>query len=204
MSNTNENIDLGFRDLLFNSGVACMLLFIIFSIRTGKDSIQIENVTDLSAKNFKFQDQYSLIVDETVETGNYKSLLAVEVEGVSQDQFAAFANSNFVRWSVPDNPDHFYTYSREYQLLTFYLVTGKLSSGSISLKFNRNDVFDHPYEVTAKIIDGKSAIELGSEGGLFQRTWDESITLREKEIIFRPASLEAGTLDPEFELFDMK
>ena len=45
MSVSDGHIDLGFRDLLFNSGVACMLLFIIFSVRIGKEAVLGANVT---------------------------------------------------------------------------------------------------------------------------------------------------------------
>lgn len=185
----NNNTDLGFRDLLFNSGVACMLLFIIFSVRIGKENIQVESVTQRNNLNYQFQDQYSMIVSEVIKEGNYKSLLAVEVQGVSPDEFSSIKSSRIIEWSDSDNPNHFIFYHEKSQRLTFYLVVGKLPFSSISLKILPNNILNHPFIVSAKLIDGKGILEKEGSETILEYTWSEKITLREKEFIFRPAQL---------------
>ncbi len=206
MAVNDENIDLGFRDLLFNSGVACMLLFIIFSIRMGKDIIEVDNQNPISNKNFKFTDARSLIVTDIIKSGKYKSIISVELEGVTKDQYTIALDRKIGNWSIADNREQYIAYNPQKNTLTYYMILGAVPTSTISLKIDAQNQLTGSYMVTAKIIDGKSVMESDGENGLMMRSWNPVSFGEEREILFRPGAIGYGQKLDElaFLLFDLR
>ena len=206
MSVNNDNISLGFRDLLFNSGVACMLLFIIFSVRMGKDVIQVENVNQISNKNHKFIDAMSLIVTESVKEGKYKSLIAVEVKGITIDDYQKVVSEKLITWSIDDNEEQYISYDESNSLLTCYMIVSAIPKSNILLTVSGAGKLKSSYRVLAKIIDGKTNMENGNNDGYIIREWTPVSFNEKREIIFRPAAIKSGQTPDElqYQLFDLR
>ena len=205
MAAAESHIELGFRDLLFNSGVACMLLFIIFSVRVGKESFAIENSTQNQKQIFPFSSKYSLVINEAVEEDNYKSILAVEIQDIGEDQFFGLKNvSDRAVWSHKDAPDQFASYDQLTRSGTFYIIIGALGSDEISLSFESGNYIGGKFIVTAKIIDGKSTLaKTRNRRPSFQRSF-QYVSIPGKEFIFRPTEIDPNDPTSFLDLFDIR
>lgn len=166
MSKEQVSFDIGLQDMLFSGAASFILLFFIFSIKIGGESVTAsENIQD---KGGKMSGRVSL-VDSYNKDGNMKSIRLVEISGLSPAVMAlATSNANFARWDLSD----YSTYEKKSlsnQLystqgkLTYVLVTDTLKSLNLDFEINAGLLnglrqSDKRAKIRASVIEGEQIL----------------------------------------------
>lgn len=137
MSGTENNEDIGYHDLLFNSAVACILLFIIFSVKVGAHS----TVAAIGSRSGAMSSSYSVVPSEKV--GEMITLRMVKITGLSETTLSLLksqfqAGTDIGQWGgydaqpVPDSPIPTEQMYIEGNSIIFSLALGTLSEPNIT------------------------------------------------------------------------
>ncbi|QHI36414.1 hypothetical protein IMCC3317_17770 [Kordia antarctica] len=106
----NESAKIGFQDLLFNSAVACILLFIIFSLKVGGKSLANSDVDEIGINSSAGNDINLPIPSEKIK-GKMTSIKIVEIAELSTKELNNYKekfrknNQGFEWTNIDDKKD---------------------------------------------------------------------------------------------------
>ncbi|MDN5215025.1 hypothetical protein QQ020_23290 [Fulvivirgaceae bacterium BMA12] len=158
------NFEVGLQDLLFSGASSFILLFFIFSIKIGGESLK-KNVNEKD-RNSNFIGRASL-VDEYFKEGSMKSVRVVEISGLSNEVFERLkSNPGIGGWDLSDyspeerikisNQVFAYNGKISYLLITDTLKSGRLDFYFKSAELGRIKESDKEVKFRAKIVEGES------------------------------------------------
>lgn len=166
---SDNKLDTGFQDLLFNGAIACILLFIIIGIRQQGRSV----VAQQAENNFgEFTDKYSLPIPvEDVDSGQMQTVRIVELSGFSKKKFVEIEDKitsgllDIAHWDIiSSNSDtvmniqrQIYTYNNR---LVFALITREVEQPTIRFNMIENNLlYGVHFDVIARMIEGKGLVQ---------------------------------------------
>jgi hypothetical protein len=162
---SSKNQDIGLQDLLFNSAVACILLFIIFSIKIGGDSIlQLYNNAN---KGGKFTGTVSLPVPNAKVKGKMQTIRMVELGDLGQDILNKFKDDMTIgSWNVKDAFGDDYDAERQVYFpkgenkVVYMLVTDTAPDSEITFSIKSSKIPSSTrLTIRARMIEGASMMQ---------------------------------------------
>lgn len=169
MVQSDNNEDIGYHDLLFNSAVACILLFIIFSVKVG-GSAAASSVGNASGT---MSNAYSIVPSEM--TGEMITLRMVSISGLSNTTIEEMKekllnDGSLVFWEAQMEPfeDSSIPTKQVYfkdGTAIFSIALAKLNSPNVQFTLNPGviSLSNGPVKVKGMVIEGASSLELGRE-----------------------------------------
>lgn len=165
MGKNGSNEDIGYHDLLFNSAVACILLFIIFSVKVGANAV----TSSIGSSDGALSSSYSIIPSELL--GEMISVRMVKISGISdstqtivknwfldnRDSSAwQFKSENVVNSNIPLQQVYF-----EADAIVFILILSKLSDPQVNFKLDPMIIpqSEGAINVQGIILEGASSLD---------------------------------------------
>ncbi|WP_339607174.1 hypothetical protein [uncultured Roseivirga sp.] len=169
MVQSDNNEDIGYHDLLFNSAVACILLFIIFSVKVGGSAA----ASSVGSASGTMSSAYSIIPSE--KTGEMITLRMVSISGLSNATIKEMKemllnDDRLTSWEVSAEPFADSSIPREQVYFNngtaiFSVALAKLNSPNVQFTLNPEviSLSNGPVKVKGLVIEGASSLELGRE-----------------------------------------
>ena len=172
---SKENEDIGLQDLLFNAAVGCILLFIIFSIQIGGDTILKLHST--ANKGGYYSGTSSLPIPSKLLKGKMKTVRIVELSNLDSEIVEIFErNPSIGQWNIsrafetdflPELQVHL---SQAHRKIIYFLITDEAPESEIRFEVDALDIPSNTLvDVKARILEGAAMMEAqGSDWAVFE------------------------------------